>query len=608
MANKDRNTAAWKRLRAQVVRDEPVCHWCRKAPSTEADHLIELHRGGDNSRDNLVGSCKPCNAKRGARYGNQVRAQKAQARQKAAGQAQTARQVPSDRGKAKRPSQGHTGPSEAVFGSDGQHPEPPQAVSPRGKASRGRSKPTGTYRDMAGRIEPRLVTPVVGATASHGSEVVRAAEVYLDVQLMDWQATVFDQMLAVDTAGDFVFREALVSTGRQNGKSVALQALAAWWLTTEATRRGAPQFVLLISNKLERTMPMFKRLAQVLETRAGAKVRWANGSAAITMPDGSELKVAAAKDNVHGFSIDLCLVDELWDVAPSVIFDALRPSMIARRNPMLAMWSTAGDQSSTAMLRLREQAIAQIDKGEPGRLYFAEWSPPAGSDHEDRRTWTWANPALGTTITWDALEAAADGVDRASFMRAHLNTWISAAQSWLPVGAWEAQHLPDPMPDGGILAIDTSVDESRYVGVRAVSGPVGVVVHCEFIVDSEAKLWAEVERVMADTAVQLRLTPGLEVHCPLPLRRRMEIRGYRELLTGTTIARNMICEGRVWHTGQSILAEHMNRAVAVKSQNSVALSSQRSPGPIELARCAVWAVCDASRPKAAGKPVFATNR
>jgi hypothetical protein len=53
-----------------------------------------------------------------------------------------------------------------------------------------------------------------------------------------------------------------------------------------------------------------------------------------------------------------------------------------------------------------------------------------------------------------------------------------------------------------------------------------------------------------------------------------------------------------------MLAEHIQRAVAVRSQGSVALSSQRSPGPIELARLAVWAVALASRPKSAGKPLM----
>ena len=36
------STAQWKALRKQVLEEEPVCHWCHRAPSTQADHLIEL--------------------------------------------------------------------------------------------------------------------------------------------------------------------------------------------------------------------------------------------------------------------------------------------------------------------------------------------------------------------------------------------------------------------------------------------------------------------------------------------------------------------------------------------------------------------------------------
>ena len=318
--------------------------------------------------------------------------------------------------------------------------------------------------------------------------------------------------------------------------------------------------------------------------------------------------MAAAKDNHHGGTYDLILVDEVWDIAPSVINDALRPSMIARPNPLLAMWSTAGDQSSALMLGLREKAITALDDGRATNLYFAEWSPPAGVDPDDRQWWTWANPALGTTVTWDALEAAADGGDRAAFLRAHLNLWITSAQSWLPIGAWEKQQTDEPMPAGGVLAIDTSMDESRYVGVRAMSTEHGVQACVEFIVDSEAACWREVDRVLEDTTVQLRVTPGLDLHTPPALRRRAETRGYRELLLHTPIVRAMITEGRVWHNGQRILAEHVTRAVAVKSQNSIAIASSKSPGPVELCRCLIWAAADASKPRAAGKPAFAASR
>ena len=68
------------RNRLIVLEHEPVCHWCHKAKSTEADHLIETDRGGTDDLDNLVGSCKPCNAARGNRYLNNKRAQQQHSR------------------------------------------------------------------------------------------------------------------------------------------------------------------------------------------------------------------------------------------------------------------------------------------------------------------------------------------------------------------------------------------------------------------------------------------------------------------------------------------------------------------------------------------------
>ncbi|MFZ9903592.1 MAG: hypothetical protein ACO3FT_08045 [Ilumatobacteraceae bacterium] len=383
--------------------------------------------------------------------------------------------------------------------------------------------------------------------------------------------------------------------------------MAGWFITDEARRRGRPVNILLVANKLDRSMPMFRELALFLEDRFGATCRWAAGSQQVTMPDGSTFRVAAARDNVHGLTLDLILVDEVWDIAPSVIFDALRPSMIAVKNPLLSMWSTAGDQSSTLMLKLREQAIAAIDQNKPGRLFFAEWSPPPGINPDDRRWWPWANPALGTTVTWDALEAAADGGDRAAFLRAHLNLWISSTKAWLPAGAWETYRTDDPVPAGGILSVDSSVDEGRYVGVRCVPSDPKIIAHVEFVVDTVEQCWQEIERVMADPTVQLTVTPGLELLAPLPLRRRMTIVGYGELLKYTPIVRNMILEGRLAHDGSVALAEHVNRAVAVKTQNTTVLSSQKSPGPIELARSMVWAAALAARPTIKQKPAFASS-
>ena len=80
--------------------------------------------------------------------------------------------------------------------------------------------------------------------------------------------------------------------------------------------------------------------------------------------------------------------------------------------------------------------------------------------------------------------------------------------------------------------------------------------------------------------------------------------GYAELIRYSALVQRMIMEGRVIHDGNQQLREHILRAVIVKTAQGAVLSSQKSPGPIELARCMVWAVAETSRPQETRKPVL----
>ena len=54
--------ARWRRLRAQVLREEPLCRAClgvgRVAPATEVDHIVPRSKGGPDDRANLQSLCK----------------------------------------------------------------------------------------------------------------------------------------------------------------------------------------------------------------------------------------------------------------------------------------------------------------------------------------------------------------------------------------------------------------------------------------------------------------------------------------------------------------------------------------------------------------------
>lgn len=305
----------------------------------------------------------------------------------------------------------------------------------------------------------------------------------------------------------------------------------------------------------------------------------------------------------------LIVVDELWNISADTYFDALRPSQIAQWSPLISSWSTAGDEGSTVMLRLREQALAGIDAGVQSRLYFAEWSMPPGVNPDNPDNWRWANPALGHTITIDGLKAAAETPDRGAFLRAHLNLWVSSANAWVAPGLWDDRRIDPTTHDGGVLAVDSAVDESKYVGVRCSVQGDRVVTSIGLVTDSSFAMWREIETLMvADPKLTLAITPTLEIMTPEHLKRRTVTWGYGELLKHTALVLNMIREGRLVHTGEQMLAEHVNRAVLARAQGAVVLSSQKSPGPIECARAMVAAAAMCARPQRVGKASMGSAR
>lgn len=431
--------------------------------------------------------------------------------------------------------------------------------------------------------------------------------------LFPWQVEALTGLLQYKTGADgfpeLVARESLISTARQNGKSVALTALIGWALTEWSVIRGTPVKVLSTANKLDRAVAIFNDLAPYLEEHFQAKVTWSYGRNKVEL--GENLwEVRAAVPSLHGMSPTLIVVDELWDISEDVYYNALRPSQIAQRSPMLSNWSTAGDESSVPMQRLRDQALNAIDTGKTGRLHFAEWSLPPGANPNDRSNWGFANPAMPHSITMDALEAAAEGPDKTAFLRAHLNIWVSSAHGWLAPGVWQGCETEAFTGEGGVLAVESSVDESRYVGVRArARGDGSVIVNTEFVAEDIHTMWERVlEVTRGDLKLKLAISAGLDLQTPHHLKQRRTVVGYGELLKYTGIVRNMINEGLLWHTGEQLLAEHVNRAVMVKAQSSVVLSSQRSPGPIEAARAMVWAAALCSRPGFTKKATMGTSR
>lgn len=580
----------YRENRLRVLAGNPTCHYCGR-PADTVDHLVEKDAGGGDEMDNLVPACKRCNSRKGQQY---VTAKKRAATKSREGGVSTS----STRRRSEVFSDSPPDPAAFVL-----------SVSPKNGTRRAGTGAESLGTGPTAHDLPRLETALYGGD-SWGPLVSAWAEKFLGISLMPWQERILEGMLEVDDEARLRRRTSLVSVARQSGKTVALKALVGWWLTEAPRLRGGPQTVVTTAHRLDLAVELHTELAPVLVEYFGARAKQSYGRNEVRLPDGSKWFVTAANGSAgHGRSPDLVVADEVWNVSEEAIDQGLIPAQRARRNPLLAMFSTAGTDASSLMLRWRNEGLRAIGDGGSGPLYFAEWSPPAGVDLTDLATVApWANPAIGHTMDLESIITDSKSPNRNAFLRSSLNLWVSSEKSWLDPGVWPALETDEEAGPISVLAVEIAPDDGRYYGLVGRPLPDGrVLLEVAFQVNDAAHAWAEVRRLLPGGAT-LAVTPPLEIHVPPEMRARSTTVGYGELVKWTSIVRSMIQEGRIVHRGDVSLADHMARAVAAKTTAGLVLSTARSAGAIELARLAVWVAALASKPRHSARPAIASSR
>ena len=601
-----RNHSSFKRIRKQLLEDDPTCALCGSEANT-IDHIIPVDTFTNpieaNTMENCRVLCRPCNSRLGARYVNAKTAGKLEGIDIGSNK----RHESTTQSDERKPL--HT--NESFFATDqGKPPKDSYSVSaPYGtRVSAEDAKRTGQY--------PRLRTNTDGGRFDLLELADKLAEQVLGITLMPWQRVVIGDQLCLEPDGTPMFKQAVTSVARQNGKSVCLKVVLLVWLLEMPRLRGQEQTILSTAHRLDLASELFQSLAPILEEHFGAKVIHSYGRQQVQMPavgdyPGARWLVRAATPSAgHGLSIDLLLIDELYGCSAEAIEDGMIPTQRARKHSFLSAWSTAGTEESTVFKRWRERGIAEIDTGKRSRLYYAEFSPPPHLDPMSPEAWPWSNPALGHTLDFETILEESKSPNKGAFMRSAVNCWITGHRSWLDAGWFPTLATAGELPqEGGWLAVEASQDDNRFVAVRAVQDGKHVKTTVEFIVDNLQDLWLEVEKSRkAHKGMQVACGATLDVHLSETLRGVSILVGQRELQRWTTVVRSMTMQGVVLHTGEELLIQQVERACLVKHQGHMSLSSARSPGPIELCRAYVWAVAKAAAPKDTRKVSMGISR
>lgn len=293
---------------------------------------------------------------------------------------------------------------------------------------------------------PRWGTPRNLARPTLGPRVAKVAEM-LGTPLMPWQRHVADVALEVDPAtGRLVYREIVLTVPRQSGKTLLLLCA----MVHRAQGFGTRQRILYAAQTRNDARKKWEE-EHVATLDASAlkplfEIRRSNGSEAIRWRNGSTHGITAVTEKSgHGETLDLGVIDEAFAHEDARLEQGMRPTMITRPQPQIWIVSTAGTAKSHFLRGKVDMGRNRVDAriANASTAYF-EWSAPREADPEDPATWRGCMPALGHTVTEEAVRAELEGMELADFRRAYLNQWPDDIPAgWQVIGKADWDLLED---------------------------------------------------------------------------------------------------------------------------------------------------------------------
>ena len=303
------------------------------------------------------------------------------------------------------------------------------------------------YSELGGVQTPRIHSKLTDLPSKGQDMIDLATE--LGINLMEWQRFVCIHGHKVRADGRWAHSELGLIMARQQGKStlMMLRILTGMFVWGEGLQ-------LASAHRLTTSLETFRQIVGLIEKnprleKEVKKIRWQHGAEEIELFGNRRFVVKAANNAARGLSKPETIhLDELREYKDEDAWSSMRYSMMAAKNPQVWIYSSAGDQHSVILNKLRERAIASATSGDP--IGWFEWSaePDAPillpSGEINWSAFAQANPSLGITIHPDNLKAVIN--DPPDIVRTEvLAQWVDTINSAIDAQKWGLCQS-DPIP------------------------------------------------------------------------------------------------------------------------------------------------------------------
>jgi phage terminase large subunit-like protein len=445
-----------------------------------------------------------------------------------------------------------------------------------------------TKKPLIGAVKPRIHTPLLKGE-SRLPEVLKFLKT-INIILLPWQEFVLDDMLKVDKNMKFKRRSLLTITPRQNGKTeLAKVMILAHMFVFESKN------IIGLSSNRSMAFDVFRAVANTIEEndvllQKTKAIRYTNGQESITLTDNTRYEiVAATRDGSRGKHADLLFIDELREISVEG-FQAAVPTTRARPNAQSLYCSNAGDAFSTVLNDLRSKAMEY-----PSPTFgFYEYSAPMSirQNLHDRKLWAISNPALGHTITEQAIEESIATNSIEATLTETFSVWIDSQVSPWTFGSIEACSNSDLiLPVGAMTVFAFDVSPSKRTGTlvaaQIVDGKIGVGVmetfNSEIAID-ELKM----TQAIHDWALKYRPQQiAYDKYATASIAQRLEQQGHKLVdISGQAFYQacgelaDSLTNNRIVHSGQESWVQSMNNCASKQNDSGWRIIRRKSAGDV----------------------------
>ena len=255
------------------------------------------------------------------------------------------------------------------------------------------------------------------------------------------------------------YPEVTITVERQAGKTVVVWS----WINHRAllwkSFDGRPQNIAYTAQSGADGRKKFRKdfVPMIRKSPLWRKVekpRYSPEDTGLNYRNDSNLSIwSTSKSAGHGETLDLGVLDELFDDEDDRREQAMVPAFATRHDRQKLICSTAEDARGVILRRKRTAGRKAVEAGRRGGIAYFEWSADPKDDPESPDTWRRCHPALGYTITERTIRQALDEMrgddgDLTEFKRAWLN---------IPVDPSKQSAIIDMDRWSGLTAVESKI-------------------------------------------------------------------------------------------------------------------------------------------------------